>query len=217
MQKSRSDGTVSPHQKPPRCPQPSLLPRGHSRGISSQGSGRRGASITAYLAPKPRARPEPSPYVAPASNGTSGSSVAPSAATRGSPVASASSGSSGSSSSTDNYPSGSSPPPSVPIVLGIDAGRFEDLVRQVELLTQQLARQQALNSQLQHQLQEALQRSTDLSLQLRTVRSKRTRSADPVVVGPSSGSTSDASMESADEAADPQRRRSTGRASPSNV
>ena len=81
----------------------------------------------------------------------------------------------------------------------------------VEQLTQLLIAQQTFNSSLQTQLRAATDKCADLQLQLRTLKPKRTRSADATA-----GSTSEASMDSDLEPTN-NRRRSPGRANPSHV
>ena len=67
-------------------------------------------------------------------------------------------------------------------------------------LTQQLVAQQAVTAGLQQQLQEALGRCADMALQLRTVKSKRSRSANAVMGSTADPAGSDASMSSHHEA-----------------
>ena len=73
------------------------------------------------------------------------------------------------------------------------------LLAQLNKLTEELAAQRAMTERLQHELRESQQRYADLTLQMKTVKSKRSRSISPTV-GTSSGS--EASMSS-----DPERDR----------
>ena len=89
------------------------------------------------------------------------------------------------------------------------------LLAQLNKLTEELAAQRALTERLQQELRSSQQQYADLSLQMKTVKSKRSRSTSPTV-GTSSGS--EASMSS-----DPERdrrvappRRSPGRHTPPN-